>query len=28
MAYITDVLTRIVSGQTKTQQLHQLLPWN
>ena len=28
MAYITDVLTRIVSRQTKTQQLHQLLPWN
>jgi len=28
LAYITDLLTRIVSRQTKSQQLHQLLPRN
>lgn len=27
-AYLTDVLERIVSGQTKSHQLHELLPWN
>ena len=28
MAWLTDVLERIVSGQTKSHQLHTLLPWN
>ena len=28
LAYLTDVLQRIVSGQTKNHQLHALLPWN
>jgi transposase len=28
MAWLTDVLERLVSGQTKTQDLHTLLPWN
>jgi transposase len=28
MAYLTDVLERIVSGQTKATALHALLPWN
>ena len=28
MAYLTDVLERIVSGKTKTHALHSLLPWN
>jgi transposase len=28
MAWLTDVLERVVSGQTKTQDLHTLLPWN
>ena len=28
MAWLTDVLERIVSGQTKANQLHTLLPWN
>jgi transposase len=28
MAYLTDVLERIVSGQTKRNELHTLLPWN
>ena len=28
MAYLTDVLERIVSGQTKATALHTLLPWN
>ena len=28
LAYITDVLQRIVSGRTKRHQLHALLPWN
>ncbi len=28
MAYLTDVLHRIVSGQTKAHELHSLLPWN
>ncbi|WP_225707774.1 transposase domain-containing protein [Bradyrhizobium cenepequi] len=26
--YLTDVLERIVSGRTKINQLHMLLPWN
>jgi transposase len=28
MAYLTDVLERIVSGRTKAHELHTLLPWN
>ena len=28
MAWLTDVLERIVSGSTKTNELHTLLPWN
>ena len=28
MAWLTDVLERVVRGQTKTQDLHTLLPWN
>jgi transposase len=28
MAWLTDVLERIVSGRTKAHQLHTLLPWN
>jgi transposase len=28
MAWLTDVLQRIVSGRTKSHQLHTLLPWN
>ncbi len=28
MAWLTDVLERVVSGRTKTQDLHMLLPWN
>ena len=28
LAWLTDVLQRIVSGQTKNQELHTLLPWN
>jgi len=28
LAYLTDVLQRIVSGRTKTHKLHALLPWN
>lgn len=28
MAWLTDVLERVVSGQTKTHELHKLLPWN
>ena len=28
MAWLTDVLERIVSGRTKSNQLHTLLPWN
>jgi hypothetical protein len=28
LAWLTDVLERIVSGQTKRNQLHTLLPWN
>ena len=28
MAWLTDVLERVISGQTKTQDLHTLLPWN
>ena len=27
MAYLTDVLERIVSGRTKSHELHTLLPW-
>jgi transposase len=28
LAYLTDVLQRIVSGRTRSHQLHTLLPWN
>ena len=28
MAYLTDVLHRIVSGRTKVHELQSLLPWN
>jgi transposase len=28
MAWLTDVLERIVSGRTKIHELHSLLPWN
>ena len=28
LAWLTDVLQRIVSGRTKNHQLHTLLPWN
>jgi transposase len=28
MAWLTDVLERVVSGRTKTHELHTLLPWN
>jgi hypothetical protein len=28
LAWLADVLQRIVSGQTKRNQLHTLLPWN
>jgi transposase len=28
LAYLTDALQRIVSGQTKSHELHALLPWN
>jgi transposase len=28
MAYLADVLERVVSGQTKRNDLHTLLPWN
>jgi len=28
LAWLTDVLQRIVSGQTKRNELHALLPWN
>lgn len=28
LAWLTDVLERIVSGRTKAHQLHTLLPWN
>jgi transposase len=28
MAWLTDVLQRIVSGRTKAQELQTLLPWN
>jgi hypothetical protein len=27
-AWLTDVLERIVSGRTKSHELHSLLPWN
>ena len=28
LAYLTDVLQRIVSGRTKNHELHTLLPWH
>jgi transposase len=28
MAWLTDVLERVVSGQAKSNDLHTLLPWN
>jgi hypothetical protein len=28
LAWLTDVLERIVSGRTKAHELHTLLPWN
>jgi transposase len=28
LAWLTDVLERIVSGRTKRHELHTLLPWN
>ena len=28
VAWLTDVLERVVSGRTKAHQLHTLLPWN
>jgi hypothetical protein len=28
MAYLADVLERIVSGRTKRNELHTLMPWN
>jgi len=28
MAWLTDVLERVVSGRTKSQDLNTLLPWN
>ena len=28
MAYLTDVLERIVSGHTKSHEMNTLLPWN
>jgi len=28
LTWLTDVLERIVSGRTKSHQLHELLPWN
>jgi hypothetical protein len=28
MAWLTDVLERVVSGRTKAHELHKLLPWN
>jgi transposase len=28
MAYLTDVLERVVSGRTRSHELHTLLPWN
>ena len=28
MAWLTNVLERVVSGRTKTHELHTLLPWN
>jgi len=28
MAWLTDVLERVVSGRTKTHELNTLLPWN
>jgi transposase len=28
MAWLTDVLERVVSGETKANEMHQLLPWN
>jgi hypothetical protein len=28
IAWLTDVLERVVSGRTKVHELHSLLPWN
>jgi hypothetical protein len=28
MAWLIDALERVVSGRTKTHELHKLLPWN
>ena len=28
LAYLTDILQRIISGRTKNHELHALLPWN
>jgi transposase len=28
LAWLTDVLERVVSGRTKAQELERLLPWN
>ena len=28
LAYLTDVLERVVSGRTRAHELHSLLPWN
>jgi transposase len=28
MAWLTDVLERMISGSTKVNELHTLLPWN
>ncbi len=28
LGYLTDILQRIVSGRTKSHELHALLPWN
>jgi transposase len=28
MAWLTDVMERVVSGRTKANELHALLPWN
>jgi transposase len=28
LTWLSDVLERIVSGRTKSHQLHELLPWN
>ena len=28
MAYLADVLERVISGRTKQNEIHTLLPWN